>query len=212
MRKFTKTTLTMKVLGIGKELQEKSHNIKLLFNLNIYLYHWTRELLEPMFKRFGSENLIKDLSAVLKQAIYLPGDFIILKGDIGEEMYFIAEGSVYILAADKRTVLNTLGKGAYFGEMAIFLDSNKRTAYVQADTFCNILILSKQDVDKLKKNYPSVAEDIKAETIRRSIETKVIEENKDKIENSNKEEEKKALLNLYSTPKSNVSTKPNNVL
>ena len=79
------------------------------------VYHWTKELLEPMFKKFGSENLIKDLSAVLKQAIYLPGDFIILKGDIGEEMYFIAEGSVYILAADKRTVLNTFGRGSYFG-------------------------------------------------------------------------------------------------
>ena len=166
------------------------------------VYQWTKELLEPMFKKLGSENLIKDLSAVLKQAIYLPGDFIILKGDIGEEMYFIAEGSVYILAADKRTVLNTLGRGSYFGEMAIFLDSNKRTAYVQAETFCNLLILSKKDVDKIKENYPSVAEDIKKETVRRSIETKIIEENKEQAENSNYEEEKKELVKLYSTPKS----------
>ena len=164
------------------------------------VYHCTRELLEPMFKKLGSENLIKDLSSVLSQAIYLPGDFIILKGDIGEEMYFIAEGSVYILAADKRTVLNTLSRGSYFGEMAIFLDSNKRTAYVQAETFCNILILSKRDVDKISENYPSVAEDIKKETMRRAIETKMIEENKHDLEMSNNEEEKE-LVKLYSTPK-----------
>jgi len=75
------------------------------------MYYSTRHLLEPMFKSFGSENLIKDISTSLVQTIYLPGDFIILKDDIGEEMYFIAEGTVYVVAADKRTVLNTLGQG-----------------------------------------------------------------------------------------------------
>lgn len=99
------------------------------------VYYSTKHLLEPVFKSFRSENLIKDVSTALDQTIYLPGDFIILKDDIGDEMYFIAEGVVYILAADKRTVLNTLNDGCYFGEMAIFLDSNKRTAYVQAETF-----------------------------------------------------------------------------
>ena len=75
------------------------------------VYYSTKHLLEPVFKSFGSENLIKDVSTALDQTIYLPGDFIILKDDIGDEMYFIAEGVVYILAADKRTVLNTLSDG-----------------------------------------------------------------------------------------------------
>ena len=170
--------------------QNKSTNIMVIKDLSEQLpyrlstevvYHWTKELLEPMFGKFGSENLIRDLSSVLKQTIYLPGDFIILKGDIGEEMYFIAEGSVLILAADKRTVISTLSKGAYFGEMAIFLDSNKRTAYVQAESFCNILILLKQNVDRIKSNYPSVADDIKKETMKRLNEGKIIEENKEKL-------------------------------
>ena len=168
--------------------QNKSSDIMIIKELSEQLphklskevvYHWTKELLEPMFKKFGSENLIKDLSAVLKQTIYLPGDFIILKGDIGEEMYFIVEGTINILAADKRTVLNTLVKGSYFGEMAIFLDSNKRTAYVQAESFCNILILYKKDVDIIKEDYPSVAEDIKKETRKRYFETHNIEEDND---------------------------------
>ena len=167
--------------------QNKSTNIMVIKDLSEQLpyrlstevvYHWTKELLEPMFGKFGSENLIRDLSSVLKQTIYLPEDFIILKGDIGEEMYFIAEGSVLILAADKRTVISTLSKGAYFGEMAIFLDSNKRTAYVQAETFCNILILLKQSVDRIKNNYPSVADDIKREAMKRLNEAKTIVENK----------------------------------
>jgi len=95
----------------------KMFSIKSLFTQLPYrlskevVYYSTRHLLEPMFKSFGSENLIKDVSTSLVQTIYLPGDFIILKDDIGNEMYFIAEGTVYVLAADKRTVLNTLSMG-----------------------------------------------------------------------------------------------------
>jgi len=48
---------------------------------------------------------------VLESVIFLPGDYIIYKGDYGDEMYFIAEGSVYILSQDKQTVITTLGKG-----------------------------------------------------------------------------------------------------
>jgi CRP-like cAMP-binding protein len=79
-----------------------------------------------------------------------------VKDDVGKEMYFIAEGTVYIIADDKRTVLDILGKGRYFGEMAIFLESNIWMAYVQAKTFCNIMILKKKDLDVLIINFPTV--------------------------------------------------------
>ena len=45
-----------------------------------------------MFKNFNSENLMRELSFVMKTAIYMAGDFIITKGQEGEEMYFIIEG------------------------------------------------------------------------------------------------------------------------
>jgi voltage-gated potassium channel len=82
-----------------------------------------------MFKDFGSENLIKDLCLALTGQIYLPQDYIILKDTIGAEMYFIVEGSVHVIATDKITVVKTLSKGDYFGEIAI-LFSSKRVAYV----------------------------------------------------------------------------------
>ena len=95
-----------------------------------------------MFKDFDSENLIKELSTVLESHVYLPGDYIINKGEIGERMYFIVDGEVLIIAADKQTVVNKLRKGQYFGEIAIFF-SMKRTSYVQADTFCILHSLKK---------------------------------------------------------------------
>ena len=47
-----------------------------------------------MFKTFKSDNLIREISSVLTNVIFLPGDYIIYKDQIGEEMYFIVEGSV----------------------------------------------------------------------------------------------------------------------
>ena len=56
------------------------------------LYEIQKDTLEPMFKNFLSENLIRELSFAMKTAIYMTGDFIITKGQDGEEMYFIIEG------------------------------------------------------------------------------------------------------------------------
>jgi CRP-like cAMP-binding protein len=44
-------------------------------------------------------------------------------------MYFIIEGTVSVVGGDKQTVIKTLTKGAYFGEVAIFMKI-KRTANI----------------------------------------------------------------------------------
>lgn len=93
------------------------------------MYITSKDILMPMFKGFKSENLIKELCCALQNTIYMPGDYIIIKDQIGEEMYFIIEGTVQVIAGDKTTVITTLTKGSYFGEIAIFMRI-KRIAYV----------------------------------------------------------------------------------
>ena len=93
------------------------------------LYYSQRDILAPMFKTFKSDNLMREVASVLTNVIYMPGDYIIYKDQIGEEMYFIVEGQVLIIAGDKQTVLKTLSKGSYFGEIAIFMHS-RRISYV----------------------------------------------------------------------------------
>jgi len=117
------------------------------------IFHANKELLGPMFKDFGSENLIRELASTLVGNIFLPSDYIINKDDIGSEMYFIVEGSVFIIAADKQTVVNTLFPGSYFGEVAVFFQT-KRTSYCQAETFCIINTLKKHDLDKITRSFP----------------------------------------------------------
>ena len=84
---------------------------------------------------------MRQLVYVLETSFFLPGDYVIFKDDLGEEMYFIAEGTVVIIAADKHTVLAKLHKNQFFGEIAIFLTNNKRICYVKAETFCTLGVL-----------------------------------------------------------------------
>lgn len=53
------------------------------------MYESTKSILEKMFNQFKSENLIRKLAMFVESVIYLPGDYITYKGDVGEEMYFI---------------------------------------------------------------------------------------------------------------------------
>jgi len=69
----------------------------------------------------------------LKTTIYLPDDYIIREGEIGNEMYFIMNGVAKVLIksenASKPALTIYLKKGDYFGEIALIIDS-KRTADV----------------------------------------------------------------------------------
>ena len=69
--------------------------------VNSIIYYSSKGHLKPPFAEFGSENLLKDISYHLTNVIYLPQDFIIEKGTVGEEMYFLVEGLVMIIAGDK---------------------------------------------------------------------------------------------------------------
>jgi hypothetical protein len=42
------------------------------------LYEIQKDTLDPMFKSFKSENLIRELCFAMKSSIYMPGDFIII--------------------------------------------------------------------------------------------------------------------------------------
>eukprot|EP00347_Sterkiella_histriomuscorum_P000063 403377328 len=138
------------------------------------IYHSQKEILIPMFRAFKSDNLIREVSSVLANLIFMPGDYIVFKDQIGEEMYFIVEGQVQIIAADKQTVLKTFHKGNYFGENAIFMKIPSNS-YVQAKTFCVVSMLKNEDLDKIILNFPDIAKQFKEEAKRRIAQNKKLE-------------------------------------
>jgi glucose-6-phosphate 1-dehydrogenase len=97
------------------------------------------------------------LAMVLKPDVFSPGDFIIRKGDTGQEMYLLVGGDVEVLDGDK--VLATLGAGSVFGETSLLL-SEKRTASIRAKTYCDLFVLDKADFNKVLRDHPQFASSI----------------------------------------------------
>lgn len=108
-----------------------------------------------MFEEFKSENFLRKLSIVLQAVIFLPGDFIISKGEIGEKMFFLADGTAYVLLEDKQTIVEVLYRGDYFGEHALFIKA-EMPHNVQAKTFCIVNELDQEKFNLIAEQYPDI--------------------------------------------------------
>ena len=86
------------------------------------------------------------------------------KDDIGEEMYFIIEGTVNILTIDESGIIISLSKGNYFGEIALFSENAKRICSVVSATFCQLFILRKENLSLISSKFPKMEEIFKKES------------------------------------------------
>ncbi|XP_066541218.1 cyclic nucleotide-gated channel beta-3 [Hoplias malabaricus] len=102
-------------------------------------------------------QMIFDMLNRLKSVVYLPGDFVCKKGEIGREMYIIKAGEVQVVGGpDGKTVFVTLRAGSVFGEISLLAGGggNRRTANVKAHGFANLFILDKKDLAEILVHYP----------------------------------------------------------
>uniref|UniRef100_A0A8C1UDU9 Cyclic nucleotide gated channel subunit beta 1a n=1 Tax=Cyprinus carpio TaxID=7962 RepID=A0A8C1UDU9_CYPCA len=102
-------------------------------------------------------QMIFDMLKRLKSVVYLPGDFVCKKGEIGREMYIIKAGEVQVVGGpDGMTVFVTLRAGSVFGEISLLAGGggNRRTANVKAHGFANLFILDKKDLAEILVHYP----------------------------------------------------------
>ena len=85
-----------------------------------------------------------------------PGDIIFRQGDLGDSVYVIEEGECEALRVQKGQpeLLATLGRGEYFGEMALLSDRT-RNATIRACNAMNVLIIPKGDFNKLRQSVPA---------------------------------------------------------
>ncbi|XP_039540901.1 cyclic nucleotide-gated cation channel beta-3 isoform X1 [Pimephales promelas] len=111
-----------------------------------------------LFKGCDNQMLV-DMLLRLKSIVYLPGDFVCKKGDIGKEMYIIKAGAVQVIGGpDNTIVFVTLKAGCVFGEISLLQSSanggNRRTANVAAHGFANLFVLDKKDLNDILIHYP----------------------------------------------------------
>jgi NADH dehydrogenase len=82
-----------------------------------------------------------------------PGQTIFEQGDVGDRLYIVQQGSVEVLR--NGDWLATLGKGDYFGEMALLFNA-PRNATVKALEPTDVLAVAKGDFAKLLAGFPEL--------------------------------------------------------
>jgi NADH dehydrogenase len=88
----------------------------------------------------------------LLRARYRPGETILREGGVGDYLYVILNGEVEVFrAADGDAPVARLGKGEYFGEMAVFGETT-RTATVRAVAPTETLLLPRRAVQAWARN------------------------------------------------------------
>jgi glucose-6-phosphate 1-dehydrogenase len=96
-----------------------------------------------------------NISMVLKPEVFAADQFLMRKGEVGQRMYFLLHGEVDVLDGDGR-VLNTLGPGSFFGEMALLL-AEPRTASIRTRQQCDLFALDKADFVRVLHDHPEFA-------------------------------------------------------
>ncbi|KAK1804556.1 hypothetical protein P4O66_020561 [Electrophorus voltai] len=110
----------------------------------------------PLFEGCDRQ-MIYDMLKRLRSVVYLPGDYVCKKDEVGREMYIIKSGEVQVVGGpDGKTVFVTLKAGSVFGEISLLAvgGGNRRTANVIAHGFANLFILDKKDLNEILVHYP----------------------------------------------------------
>jgi len=98
-------------------------------------------------------------TAQFPQKEYPAKSIIIKEGDPSTELYYIVEGSVTVIVEDvkgKEIILAYLNPGDFFGEIGLFDDQHKRSAFVRAKTKCEIAKVSYEHLKSLQSIFPAI--------------------------------------------------------
>lgn len=89
---------------------------------------------------------------------YIRGEVIFRQGEPGHVMYFLQSGRVRITQGvrGQEQTLATLGKGSFFGELALFTH-RKRSATAEAVEDCSLIEVESEQLDQFLEEYPTVA-------------------------------------------------------
>lgn len=102
-----------------------------------------------------STPCLKMIAERLEQTFHSPNEYIIKKGEMGEEMFIIGHGEVQVSSGEK--VLAELKAGQFFGETAL-LEDTIRNADVKSKAYCDLYTFKKEDFLDVIEKYPDLGE------------------------------------------------------
>lgn len=112
----------------------------------------------PLFSAMTLEQL-EAIHSCLTEQHYTKGEVIFNEGDIGDEMYIVADGQVEILLnfdSEEPLHLATVESGSYFGEMSV-LDRDPRSAAARVTEDARLFVLKGEQLKELIYVMPEIA-------------------------------------------------------
>ena len=126
-----------------------------------FVRNWQLVATVPLFQKLSSGALVEIVRA-LRPRIVPAGAVICRKGETGDQMFFIVEGSVSVATPNPVE----LGAGSFFGEMAL-ISGEPRSATVSATTEVSLLSLYSADFQILSSSNPDIADVIRKTALER---------------------------------------------
>lgn len=111
-----------------------------------------------MFSELAPADTDK-LTAHCQTRTYPANAILITEGDQTDSLYVIVDGEVKVFANDdsgKEVILNILGPGEYFGEIAL-VDDQPRSASVMTIAPTKVMIISKSNFKKCLEENPDMS-------------------------------------------------------
>jgi CRP-like cAMP-binding protein len=105
------------------------------------------------------EDTLRELSEIAEHRVVPAHTIIFRQGEPGDSFYVISTGRVRVFRKGKedlKTELSQLGPGEFFGEMALF-SGRPRSAYIEAMEETHLIIISKDEFNRILSDYPSVS-------------------------------------------------------
>lgn len=116
-----------------------------------FMVTWALVARVPVFAGLDAAA-IAQIMDLLHSHTYEAGEEVVREGQAADAMYFIAQGEVGVSIPAKEV---KLGVGEFFGEMAM-LEGREHRHGVTALAHCRLLVLRREDFNRLGRNYPEM--------------------------------------------------------
>ena len=143
-------------LDLNENIEQRLRTVARIPKLDLGLDPEKLLIKVPLFENLPP-HILKQLAAMLKPKLVVPGETIIKKGSHGDDMYFISSGVILVSVKDNEFMR---GSGDFFGEIALLTD-HPRTADVVAKGYCKLLTLNRSDFKKFLTLHPHLQNIIK---------------------------------------------------
>ncbi len=116
-----------------------------------FVISWRTVASVPLFTRLDATQ-IAEIARLLRTQVVPAHQVVVRRGGPADAMFFIMSGEVEVDVSPEPV---RLGKGQYFGEIALLRDT-RRTATVVTLNECHLLILASSDFRSLMQRHPDL--------------------------------------------------------